>query len=302
MMGVVGRALVVSVLSAGTFACSLLIDTSDLSEDGSSQGDARAEGAVAPGGGDDAANAPDAPGLADARDAPGPTADAGDATAGDGRVSAGLVALYKFAETSGTIVHDVSGVVPPLDLAIDTSGGGAASFVADGLAITANSLVASSGPATKIFSACQASSELTVEAWVTPANTTQSAKRIVGIGGGFGVLDFSFDQGGTNYDFILASPTGSLLHFNAASVTVSRTHIIGTRAQSAVRTIYVNGKVAMTDSPATSFTNWNTSFRVTLANSTAHDSDWVGSLHLFAVYARALAPSEVAQNYAAGPR
>ena len=84
----------------------------------------------------------------------------------DGRVADGVLALYTFDEDSGTVVHDVSGVAPALDLTIAKP-----SRVrwGDGyLKIRRSTVVSSEGPATKIIDGAVATGELTVEAWITP--------------------------------------------------------------------------------------------------------------------------------------
>ena len=118
------------------------------------------------------------------------------------RISAGLVALYEFAEGTGSTVHDVSGVTPAFDLDVATPGntswrnGG-------GLRFDLPTVLTQAGPATKILNALQASDAITLEAWVRPSNITQSGPaRIVAFsqdpfpnGGNFmlGQTDSHFD-------------------------------------------------------------------------------------------------------------
>ncbi|NOY57098.1 MAG: LamG domain-containing protein, partial [Actinobacteria bacterium] len=96
------------------------------------------------------------------------------------RVADGLVALYEFGEGSGSSVGDTSGFGTALDLDIQDPGG--VTWGPDGLTVDAATIISSPGAATKIINAVQASNEITVEAWVDPANLTQNGPaRIVTI-------------------------------------------------------------------------------------------------------------------------
>ncbi|UCD58827.1 MAG: DUF5060 domain-containing protein, partial [Candidatus Hydrogenedentota bacterium] len=83
------------------------------------------------------------------------------------------IVFYNFKEGSGHSIKDRSGNSNPLNLTIDNdsavrwlSGGG--------LLVRSPVLIASQGPAGKIAEAVCKSSEVAVEAWIKPANTTQS--------------------------------------------------------------------------------------------------------------------------------
>ncbi len=89
------------------------------------------------------------------------------------RVTAGLQALYGFGSATGTVVRDISGVGAPLDLTI--SDPGAVTWLpSGGLVLDSSVVITSPGPAAKIYAASQATQAVTVEAWIDPANTTQS--------------------------------------------------------------------------------------------------------------------------------
>ncbi len=269
-------------------ACSLLVDTGGLS--GGPPDEAGADASQ------DAV--PDAP---TPTPPPGP-ADAGDAGDGGGRVTAGLLALYTFSG-SGGVVKDVSGVAPALDLAIQLGDGGTASVVDGGLAVGAQSIVASQSPATKIIAACKASGAVTIEAWITPANTTQSAARIAGVGGANGQHDIGLDQYATAYATYMNGTSGlSRLDTASGSAATLRQHLVTTFAADATRIMYVDGVERARDSaPDAALAGWTTSYGVTCANATSLDSGWSGTFHLVAFYGRALTPAEIAQNHAAGP-
>ncbi len=47
--------------------------------------------------------------------------------------------------------------------------------------------------------------------------------------------------------------------------------------------------------------NWNDAYRFALFNEFTLNRTWLGELHLLAVYAKALSPLEVSQNFIVGP-
>ncbi len=99
-------------------------------------------------------------------------------------------------------VHDVSGVGQPLDLTIEEKEG-AVGWLAGGLAITGRTLVATPGRATKLIQAAKASNQVTIEAWVKPANATQRAVRIVTLSAKPRFRNFTLDQDGKQYHHLL---------------------------------------------------------------------------------------------------
>jgi uncharacterized repeat protein (TIGR01451 family) len=116
------------------------------------------------------------------------------------RVTDGLQALYTFEEGSGTAVHDVSGVGAPLHLTVED--GAAVGWVpGGGLSINSSTIVASAGAATRIIDASRATDEISIEAWVMPANTTQGGPaRIVTLSDGAVWRNFTLGQQGSSYD------------------------------------------------------------------------------------------------------
>ena len=83
-----------------------------------------------------------------------------------------MQALYTFEEGKGNSVIDVSGVGKPLNLTISDES--AISWIPGGLAIDASVILASSDSAAKIIDPSYESHQITIEAWIKPANMTQS--------------------------------------------------------------------------------------------------------------------------------
>jgi VCBS repeat-containing protein len=233
-------------------------------------------------------------------------------TVGGTRVTTGQQVLYTFEEGSGTTVYDVSGVGTPLDLTVQDSA--AISWISGGgLAVNASTMIASAGAATKVIDAAKANDEITLEAWVKPANTIQDGPaRIVTLSQDLYNRNFTLGQGlwGTQssalYDVrlrttgtsdngqpSLTSPDGSL--------TTDLTHVVYTRDASGAATIYIDGVQRASRTVDGDFSNWDESYRLALANELTGDRTWLGEFYLVAIYDRALSQAEVSQNFEAGP-
>lgn len=225
-------------------------------------------------------------------------------TPGGPRVTEGLQVLYTFEEGSGTTVRDVSGVGTPLNLNI--SGSGVGWISGGGLSVNSPALVASAGSATKVIAASRATDEITIEAWVKPANLAQDGPaRIVTLSVDTLNRNFTLGQDDNTYDVrlrttatddngkpSLASPGGSL--------TTGLTHVVYTRDASGVARIYVNSVERARRTVGGDFSNWNAGYRLALANELTQDRPWLGDFHLIAIFNRALTPAEVSQNFGAG--
>jgi hypothetical protein len=219
------------------------------------------------------------------------------------RVADGLQALYTFDEGSGIKVHDTSGVGEPLDLAVDS---GTVYWIPGGLAIRSPALIKSSSLPTKIIEACQATNEISIEAWVKPANTTLGGPgRIVTMSKNWYYRNFTLGQDGdtfnqrlrttaTNANGIapLVTPNGYL--------TTKLTHVLYTFDDTATARIYVNGAEASSRKIGGDLSNWYGAYYFGLGNEMTLDRPWLGELYMVAIYNRALNADEIDQNFRAG--
>jgi hypothetical protein len=218
---------------------------------------------------------------------------------GGGRVAGGLVALYRFDEGNGTSVTDE--VAPPLDLTIaDPAGvtwGDGTLRVDDPTAITSDEVPS------KIIDACQGSLEMTLEAWVEPAEVGQDGsilrlgepessdhaklEQLVNAYAGY----MHTRQGGDASAPRVDSPPGDV----AAGALV---HLVATRDAAGERRLYVDGVQRGRNVSLGDFGAWGDADRLSLARDGT--DDWLGTFHLVAIYCRALSTLEVAQNFTAG--
>lgn len=226
-------------------------------------------------------------------------------------VTNGPQALYTFEEGSGTLIRDVSGVGAPLDLTIGDEA--AVRWGPGSLAVIAPTLIASAAAATKLNQAVLGSNEITIEAWITPASTTQDGPaRIVTLSGdalnrnvmlGQGLWG---DQPADLYDVRLRTTATDLngtpsLSTAAGTLTTGLSHVVYTRTAAGVATIYVNGTEQASGTAGGDVSNWDAQYRLALANELSGDRPWLGEFHLVAIYNYALTPAAIDEHFDAGP-
>ncbi|MCD4812287.1 T9SS type A sorting domain-containing protein [bacterium] len=218
------------------------------------------------------------------------------------RVTSGLVVLYTFEENSGDIIHDTSGVMPALDLIDNTPT--ATSWIVGGLSVNTCTVIASTQAATKLYTACTASNEISLEAWVNPQNITQEGPaRIMTFSLDGGARNFTLGQNESQVAFRLRTTDTNnngvpTFYSNLGALSANLTHIVCTRDNTGAVTIYVDSVSVSTTSISGNFSNWNNSYQFASANELSlDDRRWFGDLHLVAVYSRALSAPEVLQNF-----
>ncbi len=226
------------------------------------------------------------------------------------RVTEGLQVLYRFDAGSGRTIHDLSGDGNPLDLQIQDLS--AVNWLEDGLAIVSPTLIASTSPAEKIYKACLASNEISIEAWLRPATSTQAGPaRIVSVSQNSHSRNVSFGQGQWGslpsdvYDVRLRTTERSangLPSFSSpeGSLTTDLSHVVYTRNRSGNSRLFRDGLHIAETIVSGDFTTWNPRFPLLLGNETTGDYPWLGALHLVAIYDRALGTREIRQNFDAG--
>ena len=222
------------------------------------------------------------------------------------RVTDGLIVLYDFDEGSGSTVIDRSGVAPVLDLTIEDPGN--VTWSGDHLTIDAGTTLRTAGEATKVFSRVVPKNQLTVEAWVRPATlvgvgtppdriltmSPSSSQRNFLLGQDEGQYAARFRTEGENN----GNPT---VYTSPASASTALTHVVFTHDSDGNEVLYVDGTADMTATRVGDTATWDSSFPLIVANEASGGREWLGELHLIAIYDRALSPVEVGRNFTAGP-
>jgi hypothetical protein len=221
------------------------------------------------------------------------------------RITDGQIALYTFDEGSGATVYDVSGAGAALNLIVDKVS--AINWIPGGLAIKSATIIATTAAATKIIDSCRATNEISIEAWIKPANTKQSGPaRIVSLSTDPFKRNFTLGQSGSTYETRLRTTKTSNNGFPAlstpeGSATTKLSHVVYTRDDAGTATLYIDGAKRASMAVSGSFSNWGDSFRLALGNEITNNRPWLGEFHLLAIYNRAITSEEVIQNYDAGP-
>lgn len=221
------------------------------------------------------------------------------------RVSSGLQAMYSFEEGGGSLVRDVSGVGTALDLSIADPA--ATTWLPGRLQIDTATTIASAAPASKIINAAQASNALTLEAWVTPANTTQSGPaRIVTLSENLQMRNITLGQDGSGYNVRLRTTAtddngNPALNSPVGSLTATPTHVAYTRDAAGTARLYIDGLEQSSAVIAGDLSTWNATYLFGLGDELSGGRPWLGQFDLVAVYDRALSPAEITQNQVAGP-
>jgi hypothetical protein len=224
-----------------------------------------------------------------------------------GRVDAGLILLYAFDEGSGSTVADQSGALPKHDLTIADPGN--VTWSANHLNINAATALSTAGAATKVVAPAQTSGELTVEAWIKPADVTQGGPaRIITMSTDPWLRNFMLGQETNAYaarfradgeaDWDNGSPT---VFTTAGTATTALTHVVHTHRSDGAEVLYIDGVENQTFMRTGGLSQWDDTYPIIVANEATNDRTWLGELHLIAVYDRALDAGEVEQNFTAGP-
>lgn len=222
------------------------------------------------------------------------------------RVTSGLQVLYTFAEGAGDVVQDVSGSGDPLNLSIADMH--AVTWSDTGLEIAKSTIIAAGDPPARLIDAAQASNAVTIEAWITPANATQKGPaRIVTLSSG--VLGRNFTLGQQEDRFDVRFRTTSTNQSGQPSLTTAAeaagpapTHVVYTRDAQGRAVVYVDGTKSAELQVDGELSNWDRAFQLAVGNELSNDRPWLGTLHLVAIYNRALSADDVQRNRAAGAR
>ncbi len=221
-------------------------------------------------------------------------------TASGSRVTEGLILLYNFNEAGGDTVLDNSGYGTPLGMKIFNTS--AVSWTPKGLATNDKAFIRSNN-ATKVIDASTATNEVTVEAWVVPALSSQAPlSRIVTLGQGYNTQNYAIMQSGDSYVVRmrstepLPSDIGEGIATAPGTVTTQLTHLLFTRRSDGISYFYINGNIAFVDTGGGDFSNWFSANRFQIANDFG-DGPWLGTYYLVSVYERSLDQPEVLANY-----
>jgi hypothetical protein len=156
----------------------------------------------------------------------------------------------------------------------------------------------------RLLEACKASNELTIEATITPANTTQEGPaRIVTFSTDPTHRNFTLGQQKDHLILRLRTPqtgeNGINPELNLCAVKAGQTvHVVVTYAAGRV-VCYLEGKpVEESHAIHGDFSNWSAQ-HLLFGDEWTGQRDWTGTLEGVVIFSRALAPDEVKRDYEA---
>lgn len=212
------------------------------------------------------------------------------------------IALYLFDEDTGSQVIDSSGVKPPANL--DIVDQGALKRESGSLTLLRPVLLSSKSPSAKLISAIKKSGEVTISAWITPANLSQSGPaRIVTISRDSSNRNLTLGQDKTKFDArFRTEKTGvnGIPSLSAGKVVTKRTHVVFSRSKNGMGTMFINGRKSGQRSFPGSPKNWDSNYHIALGNELSNDRPWLGTFHQVAIYSQALSPAEVTKLFQNG--
>ena len=226
-------------------------------------------------------------------------------------LEAGPQVLYTFEEGQGDEVKDRSGVLPPLDLTLPSTG--TAWLSQGGLAVTGPVLIQSAEPAQRLINSIVATGELTVEAWIKPANLSQDGPaRILTISEDLLHRNFTFGQGlwgdqpSDLFDVRLRTTNTDLngqpsLSTQKGSARLDRAQVVFTHQQNGASRVFLDGSQAASTSIQGDLSNWDAAYKLALANELTGARPWLGEFHRVALYDCALTADEVGESFTQGP-
>jgi hypothetical protein len=223
------------------------------------------------------------------------------------RVSDGLIALYDFDENGGSTVFDQSGFAPALDLTIENTGN--VTWSEGYLSIESGTTLQSAEAATKLFSAVATANAITMEAWVRPSTLVAVGTppdRLISMSNGSSNRNFLLGQDATEYAARYRTENSDnngnpTFYSSVATASLNLTHVVFTHAADGSEVFYIDGAENATNARPGGTGNWVSTYPLVVANEIGGGREWLGELHLIAIYDRALTADEVQQNFDVGP-
>ncbi|MBV8495769.1 MAG: LamG domain-containing protein, partial [Gammaproteobacteria bacterium] len=231
----------------------------------------------------------------------------GTIAAGGSRYDANAIAMYMFETGQGSTAYDTSGVTPEADLALSGNvtwvGGWGINIGAGGKA------QASTSASSKFASMIQGSGEYSIEAWVAPANVTQTNAYVISYSGSNTTRDMTLGQDAMQYQGMTRSSstdTGGMPPLTTTTASgaaqAAMQHVVLTYDPVNGQKVYINGVWTGDADPAKggSLANWDNTFALVLGNEVTGQRQWQGVIKFAAIHNRALTPAQIQQNFAAG--
>ncbi len=221
------------------------------------------------------------------------------------RVTNGLIGFWTFDEMNDTLfAFDTSGVAPPVDLEVVRTV--PAPAFSNGVlnAETTGRLISLQN--VRLSSDASAANGVTLEVWVKASAGLQGSPGepsfIAGLANTVNTRNVALMQGSDRWIAQVRTSTTDGKPNLVSVSTVSTTEMthVAVVADATTRSIVINGVVEASSMPGP-LIGWDLSYPMAVVDEYQHARQWVGSVALVAMYRRALTPTELQQNYLAGP-
>ncbi len=233
------------------------------------------------------------------------------------RVADGLLVLYRFDAGSGDSVQDLADDGAPIPLTLQYEQGSPV-WQADGLNFEGGGVALAEGSSSKVRLGLQATNEMTLEAWVTPTELVQTGPpRLITLSMSSSLRSFSLLHGGgtsppgddlpfgDEYGVRLqtsleAEPNGLPTFVSEPLAEPQLTQVVATREDTGMLTVWVDGAAVASEVREGDFSPWPEDHVLAIGNEVTLGRPYIGTIHLAAIYDRALSATEVQQNFDAG--
>jgi len=225
-----------------------------------------------------------------------------------GREEEGLQLMYDFACGTGSEVRDVSGSDEPLNLSISETL--ATEWLAgQGLRILGETQISSDDQSGRLSEALYAERELTMEAWIKPAQIYQSEPApIISLTGEDSRRTLTLMHAGNPayFEYSMEFSDEDQPDFDEELVTdekfisLSLQHVVFTQSKSGLAKFYINGEEVYSGSFERNPFQLGENVKVVLSNTSGGNVPWFGTYYMVAFYNRALEKEEVLKNHQSG--
>jgi len=222
-----------------------------------------------------------------------------------GRFERNQIAFYQFKTGEGAIAYDTSGIEPAANMTLQ----GDISWITGwGIQINSGRAQATTTASKKLSQLINATGEMTLEAWVIPANVSQEGPAaIISYAGSDISRNFTLGQTLYNYNFLLRSQATGFNGLPALStpdaaelLQATLQHVVVTQDLTKGRRIFINGVDSGVRSAPSPLVNWDDTFALMVGNEANGNRQWQGAVRLLAVHNKALTLAQIKQNYDVG--
>jgi lysophospholipase L1-like esterase len=221
------------------------------------------------------------------------------------RISKGKLVEYDFEERDGTIIHNKLNDNGDLDLNINSSS--SVEWISNGISINNPTNISTLQPALGINDSINNYNQFSIELWFSSSEQTQSnTATILTVASNSNERNFNFGQNLNGFNLSTRTTETNLegipdFSFQTQLNINSLTHLIFTRSENGVEKVYINGVISdSTDVIDGNLSNWDSSYKLAIANNFLQNQPWLGNIYYVAIYKRELNNIEIKHNFDLG--